>query len=283
MYLSKVIGKMVENFLRPISSKHSIREAVITLFLSQPIPNANELKNQLGGALKSSFQAMQDVRHFGFQVQINQKDGGVKHAESIDNNAGFHLVNTVDGKTTHVLQAINDTNRIFISYHSFAYIRWENFFPEFIEHLKVLSNLTTGLSVRAVSIHYIDEFKWIADTQIDPTIIFNKESPYISRVLLEPSIKSETNYLIEKIEGDFKYFERLSVKTDNKSLKNIEISHSTISELQEPKLLSSLLSNDYIYFSNIITSLHKYNKLILEDILLDEVKKLINLPSKAVK
>ncbi|MGV3684383.1 MAG: TIGR04255 family protein [Daejeonella sp.] len=272
---------MVEKFLRPISSKHSIREAVITLFLSEPITEIPDFKSELAKSLTNEFPAMQDLHEIGIQFKLEKDKAGVQESQPINNNNGFRLLNIFEGKTTGVLQAINDQHRNFISVHTFSYIRWENFFPETVGYLKAIAEIKGELKVKAVSIHYIDEFKWIAESDIDPKIVFNSDSQYISSVLLNPSIRSQTNYLIEKQEGDLKYFEGLGLLLDNKAAKKIEISHNTISEFREPQTLESLLNEDLENFLGIFNSLHKYNKLMLDDILLDEVKTLINMPSVA--
>ena len=272
---------MVEKFVRPISSKHSIREAVITIFFPEPISDIQDFKIELSKSLKSDFPSIQDTHEIGIKFKIEKDKSGVQESQPINNQNGFRLLKIFDGKTSGVLQAINEQNRNFISVHTFSYLRWENFFPETVGYLRAIAKIKGELKVKAISIHYIDEFKWIAESDLDPKMVFNADSQYISRVLLNPSTKSQTNYLIEKQEGDLKYFEHLGVLLDNKAAKNIEISHSTISELREPQNLEYLLNEDSETFLGIFQALHKYNKLILDDILLDDVKVLINMPSMA--
>lgn len=267
---------MTETYLKPFAQKHSIREAVISVFLANPIIKPERFEELISGELGVYFHLFENIN--GVQIQIKPAINGIFPQPRTQPNTGFKFLGFTKGKIGTVLQGINEMDRTFISYHSLAYTRWAEFLESYMSVLNILCNNQEDLFIRGISVHYIDEFTWISDDELDLNKIFNDEAKYMSKAFLESSNTSNFIYTTEKKDGNCLLFDRLDIKVDNKVTKNIAISHNILKQFDDFKSLSSLLGIDKEFFLDSLQNLHNYNKEILNDILNENVKKLINLP-----
>ncbi|TKC13151.1 TIGR04255 family protein [Pedobacter polaris] len=269
---------MIETYLKPFSHNHSIREAVVTIFLGSPIIKPERFQELITKGLGEYFHLFENVN--AVQIQIKPGVNGLTPQQTTQQNAGFRFVGFNQGKIGTVFQGINELERTFMSYHSFGYKRWAEFLDNYLSVLSILSQNHEALFIRAVSIHYIDEFTWVSQEPLDLNKIFNDEAKYMSKAFLDSSNTSNFIYTTEKKDGSSLLFDRLDIKVDNKITKNITISHNILKQFDDFKSLSSLLDNEKDFFLESLQKLHNYNKEILNDILNDRVKTLINLPNQ---
>ena len=270
---------MSEIFLRPFSQNHSIREAVISIFLVNPIIKPERFEQLISNGFNDDFHLYEATN--AVQIQFKQNANGFSPQPEQQPNIGFRFLGFANGKIGRMLQGTNDLNRTFISYHSFAYTRWNQFLDDYLKYLKIITNFQSDIFVRAVSVHYIDELNWISNSAMDLTKVFNDEAKYMSKAFLESSNTSNFMYSTEKTDSsNCLTMDRLEIKVDNKNNKNIIISHNITKQFNDFENLSTLIDSDQSFFKSSLQDLHNYNKKILSDILNENVKTLINLPTE---
>lgn len=267
---------MSEVLLKPFSQNHSIKEAVITLFLASPIIKPERFQELISKGLSDDFHLYEPVN--AVQFQFKATNNGMFPEQQSQPNVGFKFLAFKQGKIGRTLQGVNEVNRTFISYHNFVYERWGGYLTEYLEILKTLVDFHADIFVKAVSVHYIDEFGWISESQLDLTKVFNQDAVYMSKAFLASSNTSNFIFNTEKAEKESLFFDRLEIKVDNKIKKNISISHNGTMQFDDFKALSSLIDEEKEFFVNSLQSLHEHNKQILRDILNSDIKSLINLP-----
>lgn len=271
---------MIENYLKPFSSKHSIREAVISVFLANPIIKPERFQKLIeNGFFNDEFQAFETVG--AVEIELKQGNTGmIEQTAQNMSNVGFKFIGFSQGKVSRILQGVNERGRTFISYHCFSYTRWNDFLDDYLRFIKILSTSQTEMFINAVSIHYIDQFRWVSQSPINLSKIFNNHTRYLSKALLETD--GPTNFIFnnQSIVDSCIHFDRLEIKVDDKNSKDISISHNVTKRLDDLKGLEALCNSEIEYFKHILFELHKGNKILLDDILEKEVKKMINLPSK---
>ena len=258
--------------LKPINQDHSIKEAVIALFLANPLIKPERFQTLIESEFKNTFQRFEPLSQFQFQLNTQQAVENI--TPQFRANAGFKFSSFLKGKNEKVLQGINEPGRTFISYHSLNYLRWETFLNDFIDVIKIVSTLSQDLFVTAVSVHYIDEFIWVDNTQIDLKYLFNTETKYFPKNFFESTVN---NYILttesKTVTGN--YIDRLELNIDHNIGKTINISHNVSQILDDTHSLNDLLSGTQ--FSKILNEEHIHNKEILGSILSNEAQNLIHL------
>jgi len=251
------------SFLKPANSNHSVKEAVITLFLTQPIVNPEKFRELLK-EFKPEFQSFDET--FSLKYQFNQ-DG--IHKESL-NNDGFVFTrfNNENGGRSKILRGVNEEYRQFLAFHNLSYNRWKDFFEEFTQCIKLISNFDKSLYVLAFSIHYVDEFYWEGNSPMPLKEILKSNQDFIPNKIFEST--ESTSVLITNSESHIT--ERLEVKV---RLNNLNISHNVIYNVGENISIENFVA-DSKYLSE-IEKLHIFNKKILQELLTKPICKLINL------
>ncbi len=272
---------MVESFLKPFSSNHSIREAVISVFLATPIIKPERFQKLIQEGFVQDFQLYENVNSVEIELKALTEGAYEQKSQNLG-NVGFKFIGFNEGKVSRIIQGVNEKSRTFISYHSFVYKRWDDFLDEYLRFMKILSSVQNDLFINAVSIHYVDQFKWISNSPINLAVVFNDKAKYMSKAFLESTGPTNFIFTTQKNDDNFVYIDRLEIKIDDKKSRDITISHNITKQLDDFKNLDSLLQGNSEYFMNILAELHKYNKLILSDILNSEVKRLINLPIESI-
>ncbi len=263
----------LKEVLKPVSGKHSIKEAVITLFLATPIIKPERFEVLIKEQFKETFQKFES---FGqVQIQFKGKEGGKVEttAPVTQENVGFKFQRFEDGKTVVALQGINDLLRNFISYHSLNYSKWTSFRTDFKTVIGIISNFHPNLFVNAFSLHYIDEFIWDSKTEIETVKIFNEESTLLPKEFFGCRLN---NYQFTTIKNNkFEYFDRLEIKVEETAKKIITISHNVIQNLNDNFALDELIKN--ADFEEMLDIAHTHNKKTLVNILTKEVCDLIDI------
>ncbi len=269
---------MSDTFLKPFSQNHSIKEAVISIFLVNPIIKPERFQQLIEGGLKDDFHLYENIGAFNIPVKY-LANSVLTQPEPLQ-NIGFKLLGFKNGKIGKMLQGASELNRTYISYHNLLYERWNEYLNDYLRYLEIVSEFQPDIFIKAVSVHYVDEFIWISGSQMDLNKVFNDKAKYMSKAFLESSNVANFIYSTEKSEQDSGLLiERLEIKVNNKTQKNITISHNITKQFDDFKNLSSLLTTEKSFFTDSLQNLHNYNKQILNDILIEDVKTLIHLPS----
>ncbi len=261
--------------IHPISGKHSIKEATISLFLVNQIIKPERFQKLIETSYKGNFQQFAEVEQL--QVEIQNKNAESTVNTNTRKNIGFRFFGFNDkGKTTKVFQGINEDERKFISFHCLDYLTWQNFYDDFIDTVKKLSLEHNELFAHSFSLQYVDVFNWSGIiTDFQAALFFNEKSQTLPLKFF--SSKFSRTYLLtieEEFEG-LKFFDRIEVRLENKLIPEITISHNIAHQLDTEQDLATLINTEQ--FIKMLKIAHKRNKEILGDILTVEIKNRINL------
>lgn len=263
----------LKTVLKPVSEKHSVKEAVITLFLANPIIKPERFEALIKDKFKDKFQKFEKLNQVQFQFKGNDGGSVESTAPSILENVGFKFQRFEEGKTVTALQGVNELLRNFISYHSLDYSDWDLFLPDFKSVMIEVANFHPELFVNAFSLHYIDEFLWDSEEEILPNHIFNENSILLPKEFFSCRLN---NYQLTTFKNDkFEYFDRLEIQVDEGPKKFITISHNVIHSLNENIALNKLVESAEL--KDMLDHAHLLNKKTLVSILSKEVCDLIKI------
>jgi len=250
--------------IKPINEKHSIKEAVLSVFIENQIIKPERFRGLLDKELKDDYQHFNVVSNLKFTIK--QNNSGIVPASNSE-TIGFRFSAFKNGKLDRIFQAINEENRNAISFHCLNYTRWADFFMEFKNLMRSLASFQPGYFVNAISLHYIDQFEWLDDSiAIDPALIFKKETDYLPAEFFR---SSKTQFLIVT-EKDFinpfspKVYDRIEIVVSANDRPIITISHNVTVPLSELIDLSSIADS---YNEELFANVHKRNKEFLRNIL----------------
>ena len=253
----------LSDLITPCNKDHSIKEAVITLFLANPIIKPARFKKLIENEFKDKFQQFQALSNIEIQVQ-NRPNSTANFSQQVLNDAGFKFLGFSNGGASKVLQALNEKQRNFISFHYLQYSRWANFYEDFIETIKVISNQHPDLFVTAVSLHYIDQFFWKGQLPIDLKQVFKEGGDYLPKEFFKSQISNYT-IVTNKLIDEKKYFNRLEITIQENIVPGITISHNISQTYSDVVDLGELLTMPE--FGTTLEQEHVHNKAILKDIL----------------
>lgn len=258
--------------LIPVSGEHSVREAVISLFLATPLIKPERFGELIQTDFKSKFQQFEPLAQVQMKFNNNQIGQVESQPPSIKNNAGFRFTSFEGGKMTTVLQGINEELRNYISFHTLKYIGWTAFFKEFIEVLSSISKNQSDLFVTGFSLHYVDEFN--SPTEIKVADVFNQNSKNLPKDFFSSNVNTFLLMTEQEIKGSTTY-DRIEVTVVKIPVPKITISHNLTVTLQDFELMSNLIISPQL--KELLDTAHKNNKETLIDILKQEVCKSIKI------
>jgi uncharacterized protein (TIGR04255 family) len=260
--------------IKPINEKHSIKEAVLSLFLPSPLIKPERFESLLKApGFKDKFQHFENVSTIS--VEIKGSKGTILSNTSNMQNVGFKFTSFSKGKVDTVLQGINQ-DRFFISYHSRNYTRWQDFFSGFKTVMDFLSQAEPNLFIKAYSLHYIDEFFWIDPGPIDLKVLFQQNSRYIPQEFFE---SERTQYQItteKKVPSGDMVFDRMEIQVEPRAVPLIRISHNLTQPLTDFFSLTQVMDQE---FYPKFQAVHHKNKAMLKDLLNKDVCELIGITS----
>jgi uncharacterized protein (TIGR04255 family) len=263
------------NKISPINQNHSIKEAVISVFLASPIIKPERFKKVIESTLSDSFQKFETISQI--TLELKNQNGFIKNiGQQVANDRGFRFSSFEKGNLSKILQGVNESNRTFISYHSLKYERWAKFHEEYTKYITAISEYQSDLFVTAISLHYVDEFLWETPNVNDLADIFNSHCSYLPGEFFN-SIQTQYSIVVQKdLESGMNYSDRLEIKLDGNSIRPlITISHNVthilkeITDLKGPNLIN--------HFSKLLEPAHLHNKELLKCILKPDILNCINL------
>lgn len=262
----------LRNVIRPVSGHHSIREAVISLFLVNPILNVSRFEELIKESFKDYFQRFEKINTIEFEVRHEQ--GVLSQKPALVEDAGFKFSRFSEGRTKAIFQGQNEMNRTLVSFHNLDYIRWGDFIRDYFFVLNSIKPYLSENQVSAIGLHYVDQFLWISKEPIDVGLLFKPNEPYLPKEFFE---SQNANFILttEKPIGNDNFTNRLQIKIETKVSPSITISHNVIRRLNKSSDLNSLLTDEGL--SNVIDAAHKQNKSLLAQLLKDDVQELISL------
>ncbi len=264
-------------YLKPISGVHSIKEAVLVLFLASKIikPNEYECLITKNEVIKKDFQRFEPqstthVKIEGTHINIQQEE-----------NAGFAFTSFNKGKPDKLLRGINQENRFLYSFHLFDYKNWQTFKDDFVKYIDILGDHQPGAYVQAYGLTYLDEFTWDNDSneknEFSAELVFNEKSDYLPKHFFEPkNVTYSMTSGSESSDKNNKYSNRIDIVITDKLLaKSIAISHNQTIMLPSVVELKELINS--AEFNRELNSIHDENKNVLKNLLTDGVCRKINI------
>lgn len=254
----------VSNNLVPISGDHSIKEAVLTVFLASKILKTKDFGALMGNGFKGVFSQFEPIEtnKITFENQnlsiIGEPDAGFKFVKF--NN---------QGKQSEVLRGINEENRFFISFHSLDYKGWTSFRDNFMDYLQKLNTFRPGNFVKAYSLSYLDQFDWIQKETYEASKMFREDSKYLPKVFFETKDTSYNYGNLKKEDDGTTYSDQLLINISDKIIgKDITINHNKAATFNDVIMLGDLLKDK---FRTDLDRVHESNKEVLKDLLQNEV------------
>lgn len=263
----------IGDIIRPIRKEHSIKEAVITVFLSSPIIKPERFEELIKSEFKDYFQRFETVS--SVELKLSNTKGSI-NAESFEQqNAGFKFSAFDEGRLVNLLQGINEKGRYYLSFHTLTYSSWKMFFKQYQTYIEVLSKKHNEIFINAFALQYVDEFLWNDEIKSDTLkLIFNEQSDYLHKDFFN-NTKNLIRQITEREDEDNRYLSRLEILTEPEIRPLINIKHIITQSLDEPVELQKVIPSDH--FNDMINKAHDCNKKLLNDILSKDVKTLIGL------
>lgn len=259
-------------YLKPYNDNHSIKEAVITVFLNNKLNNLQDFELLLNNPLK--FDRFSLIKQHEIALETEKGKVSVLKAQEL----GFEFFSMEGGKYKKALRGINQDQNNLIAFHNLVYDRWTPFKEEFYRVVEPLVTIQNDLEVEAFGIYYVDDFFWRGEDNIDLTLVFKEQQDIIPKHFFQ-SENSFFSLITEQKKYGLPFMERFDIKVDpspkTADAPSIRLMHNVTQKLPQIVSLKEFLSNDY--HKQLIQKSHDYNKTMIANILTQEVQKMINL------
>ena len=189
-------------------------------------------------------------------------------------NSGFKLIAFKDGKTTNIIQGLNQPNSGVFTFNTVNYSRWRDFKSFTLDSAKKIAAHNPNYKVLSFGLLFIDEFYFDNVNNYIPEQLFNTRSKNLPQGLFESAFM-DYNLVMRRNKEDKLFQENISIKIfDEDNKKSIRIIENIAFQIQ-PYNFVELLNNAVLH--SYLDFIHKENKSILVDILNPEVSNLIGL------
>lgn len=257
--------------LVPVSDTHSIKRVIATIFIPQAFLKPEDVfKKVKDSACFEKYQKKTLLK----PTTISIKDNSVLGVSS-NAIAGFIFEEFDDrGRPKNILKLENiRDNQAVITIENRVYNNWTEFRDKIIFDVQGLSE-KVDFYIAALSLTYVDEFKWGKNEKIPVTAIFNNDSELLNNKFFKS--KNGTQILISQSETKEGYnVEEKTELTFNNDVKRVALSHQYAIKLASFHLYDTLAEQGK--FEKYFDYAHKENKLLLKEILTGETQTLINL------
>lgn len=255
--------------LIPASGEHSITRVIATIFIPQSFLKPEDI-----------FDKVKDLEGFS----IYQKKTIIKETTiNITNNSSRVTSNEIlgflleeydtNGKLKNILKIENRKgNKSVITLENRVYSNWIEFKARFIKDVKILSE-KINIYVDAVSLTYVNEFKWRELSNIDVKSFFNSSSELLNKKFIQ-STNATLTLISQDLKDKYSFEEKTEISFNN-DVKRIAMSHQYAIKLNKIELFKTIdNSNDFCSFYD---KAHTANKEMLFDVLSEKSQKMINL------
>lgn len=272
-----MVKKMANlEFLIPCRKDHAVKEAVLTVFVDSPISDIKSFQELEQHGILEYFKRFEIVHQNHFNITLNDNIPNVD-AQKL-NESGFKFIDYNDGIPSKVFQGMNEPNRYYFSFHDLEYKRWEQFKDLFATCIKLLANHKGKYSVKAYSLHVVDEFNWNNDSPIPYQMIFRNKNKIIPSIFTE---SKSVDYLISRSTNDGNGVDRIQINGIYNDIvigSKLIVSHNYTEIMNDSKEALVLIESEE--FAERIAIAHQQNKSLIEDLFNDEVLKIIHYNQK---
>lgn len=258
--------------LHTIKESHSVKEAVMSFTVIPQIQDPNSYGKLLeaGQPLDGTYHRFEPVKTVEVRMDINLINTQYKTIK----DSGFKLIAFKDGKTTNIIQGLNQPNSGVFTFNTVNYSRWSDFAPSAISAAKKIAEHNPNYKVCSFGLLFIDEFYFDEVNNYVAEQLFNIKSKNLPQGLFDSAVM-DYNLVMRRNKEDKLYQENVSIKIfDEGKKKTIRIIENITFQIQPfnfVNLLNSPVLRQHMDF------IHKENKAILIDVLNPEVSNLIGL------
>ncbi len=261
--------------------KHSITEAILSIFLLQPLIKPSRFKELLteGHPLNNRFQHFQIQQSLNFSAEIGvNRELKPDLRSTTPQDMGFIMNAFKNGTPEYILTYQTNGPAHVISIHAMQYESWNLFIKDVSIFLNALAQFQQNIFFHTIGLTYIDQFNWLGEDELEMKMIFNENSSYLPPQILEN--KGEWNYTFGHTMNipDKLLFEHInlgiSTVANNNSL--LTLSHNVARGFieNEKELNEKTITDDIIGEAEY---LHTLNKLFLKSCLKEEILLMIGL------
>lgn len=259
--------------LKPFHENHSIKEAIITLFLSESLSEIESYTKLLKKGFEDVFSKAENI--YSRKIVVSKTEFNTEDKQIV----GFQFNKyTEEGEISLTLRGVsNSDNQSFLTISNLNYNSWSLFKKESIGIFKKLSEFVPYLKIEAFNLHFIDQFLWLSDEeQVPIKLIFSEKSDLLSKDFFE----SNNSFFVLNTEKknndlDFIHFDRIDIRVDNKVKIPISLSHNVAIPFDKAYELEYLLNSKK--FSRRLDWAFEQNKILLGSLLTNPVLEKINL------
>ncbi len=271
----------LEDKLIPFNNdnKHSISEAIFSIFLPNKIFEPNRYKVLIleGGELSDTFQNFRILKEIEVALDLNENE--VKTSKYTAHEEGFQFEAYRNAKLEWLIryQPTKSPNQV-LSIHCMNYKAWDNFYQMVFKFLSIISKIDKSIYVSGHSLNYIDQFDWLDSSNPPIEKIFNTESKYLAPVICDSKDDWSfiSNFDSELASFSIKQHINVGSRKIATNRYNLYLIHIASMLLPEPKSLESLCIEEN-QMKDFYNKLHLLNKVFLKETLKEEVLDLIGI------
>ena len=254
--------------IHPYKGKHSVKEAVISFYVQQNEVAPETFRKLLteDGPVRNFYQKFEIIKEISVDVSLD-KDTKVNRVQ----DAGFKYTGFNEGRTSKVVQCINQPMQTVFTFNELEYVSWEEYLPISMKVAKQIANLLPGNRLTVFNLLYIDEFYFDEGVSYNAEDLFNLNSRTLPKGLLDSPLVDYHLVLNKKV-GDQGYTDSLNIKVlDTNMCKTIRIINSVTYPLAKRVGWLDYLESEEVV--NLLNHAHESNKQMLNDILNKNIAK----------
>lgn len=258
--------------VHPYKDKHSVKEAVISFYLQHCDVTPESFRKLLSeeGAVRKFYQKFETVSEVSVDISLG-KDTKVSRVQ----DAGFKFTGFKEGKTSKVVQCINQPLQTVFTFNELEYTSWKEYLPVSMETSKQIARVLPQSRLVAFNLLYIDEFYYDRDSSYSASDLFNLDSRTLPEGLTDSPLVDYHLVLSKEIGGQ-KYTDSLNIKVLDADLrKTVRIINSVTFPLVKRSDWLTYLESEEL--TDLLNYAHQANKQLLNDILNKEIVKEIGL------
>lgn len=264
----------INEHLHSSSSGHSVKEAVISFFVRPRIEQPSAYRNLIGskGFVGERYVKFEPVKEISFSLNVNKNNTELRQ----ESDAGFKFIAYKDGRTSDIIQGINEPRRSLFTFNTLAYDRWSGYLESTMNAVKDIAAFGQQYWVTAYSLMFIDEFYFDDKAAYSASELFDLESRYLP-IGIEDSSFVDFCLNLNKQKDGRRYVENMIIKVFDRNDQKIVQIIDNLSFIQdtEQRLFLELVNSekpvDDLCFG------HDENKQMLCSLLKPEITKLIGL------
>ena len=258
----------INEHIHPYNGKHSVKEAVISFYLQQNEVAPETFRRLLTeeGPVRNLYQKFETIKEISVDISLG-KDTKVNRVQ----DAGFKYTGFKEGRTSKVIQCINQPMQTVFTFNELEYASWKEYLPISMEVAKQIAKMLPGNRLTAFNLLYIDEFYFDEGVLYNAEDLFNLNSRTLPKGLLDSPLVDYHLVLNKEVESQG-YTDSLNIKVlDANKCKTIRIINSLTYPLAKRVSWLDYLENEEVVI--LLNHAHGSNKQILNDILNKDIAK----------